>query len=50
MSWQTIGPAGAALGALALAGLLFLLQRLRVRHHERTVITTLFWHQAVTGS
>lgn len=47
MSWQSIGPAGAALGALVLAGVLLLLQRLRVRHQERTVVTTLFWQQAV---
>ena len=31
----------------ALAGALYLLQRLRVRHREVDVATTLFWHEAV---
>jgi hypothetical protein len=47
LTWQVFGPGLAALGALALGALLFALQRLRVRHHERTVVTTLFWRQAV---
>lgn len=34
-------------GLAALAAVLFLLQRLRVRYRQRTVITTLFWKQAL---
>jgi hypothetical protein len=34
-------------GVAALASVLFLLQRLRVRYREQTVITTLFWKQAL---
>jgi hypothetical protein len=44
---QTFGPGAAALGGLALAAILFGLQRLRVRHREQTVITNLFWREAV---
>ncbi|MDA1196232.1 MAG: hypothetical protein O2894_13765, partial [Planctomycetota bacterium] len=33
-------------GLLALAGALYALQRLRVRHRELRVVTTLFWRQA----
>jgi hypothetical protein len=41
-------PVGWVLAGLAtLAGVLFVLQRLRVRHRERTVVTTLFWQEAV---
>lgn len=41
-------PVLGVLGGLAvLAGVLFALQRLRVRHREITVVTTLFWHEAV---
>lgn len=47
MIWQTFGPGAAALGVLALAGLLFALQRLRVRHTEAVVPTTLFWREAI---
>lgn len=36
-----------ALGLAALAALLYALQRLRVRHREVEVVTTLFWMQAV---
>lgn len=35
------------LGALGLAAALFLLQRLRVRYRRHTVITTLFWNEAL---
>ena len=35
------------LGLAGLAAALFLLQRLRVRYRERTVITTLFWKEAL---
>lgn len=38
---------GIATGLAVLAGVLFLLQRLRVRHREVPVVTTLFWRQAV---
>ncbi|MFQ5507623.1 MAG: BatA domain-containing protein, partial [Planctomycetota bacterium] len=34
-------------GLVALAGILFLLQRLRVRYREQTVVTTLFWKEAL---
>lgn len=34
-------------GLVALAGALFLLQRLRVRHRDVSVPTTMFWHEAV---
>lgn len=34
-------------GLLGLAGGLFLLQRLRVRHREVDVVTTMFWQEAV---
>ncbi|MEZ5975105.1 MAG: hypothetical protein R3E96_09750 [Planctomycetota bacterium] len=33
-------------GLVALWGALFLLQRLKVRHREQRVLTTLFWHEA----
>ena len=38
---------GILLGLGAIAGAVFLLQRLRVRHREVPVVTTLFWKQAV---
>ena len=41
LSFMTYG-----LGLLGLAAGLFLLQRLRVRHREVPVVTTLFWQQA----
>jgi hypothetical protein len=47
MSLQNLGAAPFVLGLAAIAGLLFLLQRLRVKFSEREVVTTLFWKQAV---
>ena len=35
------------LGLLVIAGILYALQRLRVRHHEVVVPTTLFWREAL---
>jgi len=44
-------PAGLMLaGLLGLAGIIFALQRLRVRHRTRTVVTTLFWREAMEES
>ena len=37
----------AVLGLLALGAILFALQRLRVRHRSRLVVTTLFWREAL---
>lgn len=34
-------------GLLGLAAVLYLLQRLRVRHRQQAVVTTLFWREAV---
>ncbi len=47
MNFTLLSPLGFAAGLLALAGGLFLLQRLRVRHREVSVVTTLFWREAV---
>jgi len=47
MSFTQLSAPWAIAGALALAGVLYLLQRLRVRHRDVTVVTTLFWHEAV---
>lgn len=47
MSWQVLSPFVTVLGALGLAGVLFLLARLRVRHTEHVVPTTLFWKAAI---
>lgn len=47
MSLLNLGVGPFLLGLAALAGLLFLLQRLRVRFSETEVVTTLFWKQAV---
>jgi hypothetical protein len=47
MNLTSLSGAGFWLGALALAGALFALQRLRVRHREVTVVTTLFWRDAL---
>lgn len=47
MNLTTIGPLGFLLGLAALAGGLFLLQRLRVRHREIVVVTTMFWREAL---
>jgi hypothetical protein len=47
MNLSTLSPLAFAGGLLGLAGVLYLLQRLRVRHREVDVVTTLFWHEAV---
>jgi hypothetical protein len=47
MSFNNIGIFPLLLGLAAIAGLLFLLQRLRVRFREQDVVTTLFWKQAM---
>ncbi len=47
MSFSTLSPLYVVLGLAGLAGLLYALQRLRVRHQEVTVVTTLFWKEAV---
>ncbi len=38
------------LGLLGLGAILFVLQRLRVRHRSRLVVTTLFWREALEES
>lgn len=45
LSWLSAGVFAAGLAGLA--GFLFLLQRLRVRHRDVEVVTTLFWREAV---
>jgi len=47
LNFTLLSPLGFAAGLFALAGGLYLLQRLRVRHREVDVVTTLFWHEAV---
>lgn len=47
MRLENISAGGLFAGLLALAGILFVLQRLRVRHRELPVVTTLFWKEAV---
>lgn len=47
MSFSALSPLVFGLGLAVLAGVLYLLQRLRVRHRELEVVTTLFWHEAV---
>ena len=47
MSFTNLSVPAVVLGLAALAGASFLLQRLRVRHRDLTVVTTLFWKQAV---
>ena len=47
MSFANLPALAALFGVAALAGILYLLQRLRVRHREQTVVTTLFWREAV---
>lgn len=47
MSLQFLTPPVLLAGLGATALILVLLQRLRVRHRERRVVTTLFWRQAV---
>ena len=42
-----LSPLALLSGFLVIATLLFLLQRLRVRHREVAIITTLFWRRAV---
>ena len=46
MNLTALSPALFALGLAALAALLYLLQRLRVRYREQVVLTTLFWQEA----
>jgi len=50
MSFEFLSPLSLASGLLGLAGALFVLHRLRVRHREVIVPTTLFWKQAVEDS
>lgn len=50
MSFLNLPVWGIALGWLGLAGGLFLLQRLRVRHRRVEVPTTMFWRQVVEES
>lgn len=47
MSFTNLGAVSFLAGLAAIAGILFVLQRLRVRFSEREVATTLFWKQAV---
>jgi len=47
MELTSLSPLAFGLGLAGLAGGLFLLQRLRVRHREVEVVTTLFWHEAL---
>jgi len=47
MSLLNLGAVPFAAGLTVIAGLLFLLQRLRVKFSDTEVVTTLFWKQAV---
>ena len=47
MNFLNLAPWAVLAGIAALAGLLYLLQRLRIRHAELRVPTTLFWAAAV---
>ena len=47
MNLTLLSSFAAGLGLVALAAGLYALQRLRVRHREVDVVTTLFWHEAV---
>ncbi|MEM7515501.1 MAG: hypothetical protein AAF368_01065 [Planctomycetota bacterium] len=47
MNLTLLSPLAYFAGLLGLAGGLFLLQRLRVRHREVDVVTTMFWQEAV---
>lgn len=47
MTFLNIGIGAFLLGLAGIAGVLYLLQRLRVRYREVEVVTTLFWKQAV---
>ena len=50
MSFGFVPAVVGVLGLAAIAGLLFALQRLRVRHRPVQVETALFWQQAVEES
>ncbi|MDF1799184.1 MAG: BatA domain-containing protein [Planctomycetota bacterium] len=50
MSFTNLSGGAVVLGALALVGVAFLLQRLKVRHREVVVPTTLFWREALERS
>ncbi|MBI4879899.1 MAG: BatA domain-containing protein [Planctomycetes bacterium] len=50
MNLAHLSPAATLLGLAALLVGLFLLQRLRTRHRERVVPTTMFWRQAAEES
>lgn len=50
MSFGFVSALVGGLGLAALAGALYALQRLRVRHREVEVETTLFWEQAIEES
>ncbi|MFG0319886.1 MAG: hypothetical protein ACF8XB_21620 [Planctomycetota bacterium JB042] len=47
MSLTFLSAGAFAAGLVVLAGLLFALQRLRVRHRDVPVVTTMFWREAV---
>lgn len=47
MTFANLSAGWVLAGLAALAAALFVLQRLRVRHREVTVVTTLFWQEAV---
>ena len=47
MSFANLSLGSILAGLAAIAGMLYLLQRLRVRHRELPVVTTLFWKEAV---
>ncbi|MEZ6014055.1 MAG: VWA domain-containing protein [Planctomycetota bacterium] len=50
MTFTTMTGGAVALGLAALALALYLLQRIRVRHEEVFVVTTLFWREALEES
>ncbi|MFT4709940.1 MAG: hypothetical protein ACI9D0_001377 [Bacteroidia bacterium] len=50
MSFEFLSPAAFGAGLLGLAAALFALHRLRVRHREVIVPTTIFWKQAMDES
>ena len=50
MNLTLLSPLGFLLGLGAIAAGLYVLQRLRVRHEERVVVTTLFWREATEES
>lgn len=47
MSLLNLSPFFLLLGIAALAGILYWLHRLRVRHRDQQVVTTLFWKEAI---